>query len=78
LLFIGAGILYWLVKAPPKNFSFKKAANTIFPASPLLLQITTSITSNQTLIKIALFFTKAGAFVFGSGLAIVPFYMVGL
>jgi len=31
-----------------------------------------------TLGKIALFFTKAGAFVFGSGLAIVPFLHSGV
>ncbi len=34
--------------------------------------------SSDTLVKIALFFTKAGAFVFGSGLAIVPFLHAGV
>ncbi|HYJ63356.1 MAG TPA: chromate efflux transporter, partial [Parafilimonas sp.] len=32
----------------------------------------------STLVKIAIFFTKAGAFVFGSGLAIVPFLHGGV
>ncbi len=32
----------------------------------------------DTLVKIAVFFTKAGAFVFGSGLAIVPFLHGGV
>ena len=35
-------------------------------------------TGNALLIQIALFFTKAGAFVFGSGLAIVPFLYSGV
>ena len=35
-------------------------------------------TGNTLLIQIALFFTKAGAFVFGSGLAIVPFLYSGV
>jgi chromate transporter len=34
--------------------------------------------TTDTLLKIALFFTKAGAFVFGSGLAIVPFLYSGV
>ena len=35
-------------------------------------------TGNTLLLQIALFFTKAGAFVFGSGLAIVPFLYSGV
>lgn len=35
-------------------------------------------TGNKLLLQIALFFTKAGAFVFGSGLAIVPFLYSGV
>jgi chromate transporter len=34
--------------------------------------------SNEELIKMGIFFTKAGAFVFGSGLAIVPFLHAGV
>ena len=36
------------------------------------------IASAKTLLQIFLFFTKAGAFVFGSGLAIVPFLYSGV
>ncbi len=36
------------------------------------------VATTDTLLKIALFFTKAGAFVFGSGLAIVPFLYSGV
>lgn len=46
--------------------------------SPVLLQITTSITLNEKLTQIGWFFFKAGAFVFGSGLAIVPFLYGGV
>ena len=72
LLFIGAGILYMLVKAPPK-FSKNKLASAF-----ILLQIGFWDFQYSTLQKIAIFFTKAGAFVFGSGLAIVPFLHRGV
>ena len=72
LLFIGAGILYMFIKAPPKGVT-KKTANTF-----ILLQIGFWDFEINTLGKIAVFFTKAGAFVFGSGLAIVPFLYSGV
>jgi chromate transporter len=72
LLFVGAGLLYMFVKAPPK-FSTNKIANTF-----ILLQIGFWDFQVSTLQKMALFFTKAGAFVFGSGLAIVPFLHTGV
>jgi chromate transporter len=75
LLFIGAGILYWLVKAPPKiNQTIKSFA--LWPL--VLLQVLSFDITNQKLWNIFLFFTKAGAFVFGSGLAIVPFLYGGV
>src|SRR5438309_7802444 len=43
-----------------------------------MLGISPSIHNNEKLMKIALFFLKAGAFVFGSGLAIVPFLYGGV
>lgn len=72
LLFVLAGIIYMFVKAPPKWFN-GKTANSI-----VLLQVGFWSYDNSTLMKIALFFTKAGAFVFGSGLAIVPFLHSGV
>lgn len=72
-LILGAGFVTWLVKSPPKLLRF----NTILFA-PFLLQITNTISYNQKLFQIALFFLKAGAFVFGSGLAIVPFLYGGV
>jgi chromate transporter len=72
LLFVFAGLLYMFVKAPPKWFN-AKTANSI-----ALLQIGFWNYDNSTLVKIAIFFAKAGAFVFGSGLAIVPFLHAGV
>ena len=42
------------------------------------LQVATGFTTNEKLLKIWWFFLKAGAFVFGSGLAIVPFLYGGV
>lgn len=78
LLFILAGVIVWLVKAPPKNL-FRKKPFTGWLPFPILAQIElTSRSDWGTLGEIALFFTKAGAFVFGSGLAIVPFLYSGV
>jgi chromate transporter len=67
ILFIGAGIFYMLIKSPPKWLT-KNTLNLAMIGGIGFWQFETS-----TLVKIALFFTKAGAFVFGSGLAIIPF-----
>ncbi|TDE00832.1 chromate transporter [Flavobacterium sandaracinum] len=72
LLFVLAGIIYMFVKAPPKWFN-GKTTNSI-----VLLQVGFWNYDNSTLMKIAIFFAKAGAFVFGSGLAIVPFLHSGV
>nr|WP_241559108.1 chromate transporter [Chitinophaga barathri] len=75
-LFIGSGIFYWLVKS---SIWLKPGAGTatkfIFPA---FLQVNVSMGDHEKLGEIFLFFTKAGAFVFGSGLAIVPFLYGGV
>ena len=61
------------VKAPPKNLQKSNAINSIFLLDAGFWQY-----DYGTLGKIALFFAKAGAFVFGSGLAIVPFLHSGV
>ncbi len=71
LLFVAAGLLYMFVKNPPKIPS-NAAQGLVF------LQIDFWQYESTTLWKIALFFAKAGAFVFGSGLAIVPFLHAGV
>lgn len=73
-LIILAGIIVWFVKAPPK---FLRTANSL-ATIPLLLIAATGVSLSDKLVQIGWFFTKAGAFVFGSGLAIVPFLYGGV
>ena len=73
LLFIAAGLLYMFVKAPPKWFKQAFMTNLILLFDTGFWQF-----ELNTLGKIAWFFAKAGAFVFGSGLAIVPFLHGGV
>jgi len=72
LLFVAAGLIYMMVKAPPAWTKRKVSANFI------LLGLSFWQYEWGTLGKIAWFFTRAGAFVFGSGLAIVPFLHGGV
>ncbi len=78
LLFLGAGLISWLTKAPPAwlNRSGTTAAALALPLLATLQQ--TQASDSEKLRQIFLFFTKAGAFVFGSGLAIVPFLYGGV
>jgi len=73
-LILAAGVLVWFMKAPPK-FMMAKSFKMIAP--PLLLTFSLFETENSRIWQIIVFFTKAGAFVFGSGLAIVPFLYGG-
>ena len=76
LLFLGAGLIVWAVRTPP----WRKAPTTVASNSllPLAMVPAVKATLNELLTQIAIFFTKAGAFVFGSGLAIVPFLYGGV
>src|SRR5438046_3382276 len=78
--FLGAGVLVWLVRAPPKRGFGKSVA-------PGLMAFGSHWTSTcavatgldwTLLAQLGAFFAKAGAFVFGSGLAIVPFLYGGV
>ena len=73
LLFLLAGFVYMCIKAPPAWIKKPFPANAFF-----LFQTGFWQYESETLGKIAWFFTKAGAFVFGSGLAIVPFLHGGV
>jgi len=73
LLFVAAGLVYMMVKAPPRWIKQNTTGNSIFLGLAGFWQFDLG-----TLGKIAWFFTKAGAFVFGSGLAIVPFLHAGV
>jgi len=76
-LFIAGGVLVWLLRAPPKwltRSSVQAVAMTQAPLAGGLL----GFMDASLLTQIAIFFGKAGAFVFGSGLAIVPFLYGGV
>jgi chromate transporter len=74
LLFVAAGLLYMIIKAPPQWIKSQPGGT----ASVFIAGIGFWEFNGNTLWQIALFFTKAGAFVFGSGLAIVPFLHGGV
>lgn len=74
LLFIILAIIYMIVKAPPDWIKKPNNASSFVILSGVAFW---SYDSGK-LEQIALFFTKAGAFVFGSGLAIVPFLHSGV
>ena len=73
LLFVSCGIIYMLIKAPPKWLR----KPTVFPS---ILVVGTGFWQyeGKTLQELGCFFLKAGALVFGSGLAIVPFLYGGV
>ena len=79
-LFLVAGVLVWLLRAPPKKWFGGGATPGLFAiaaqvpgATPVMASMDWSV-----LWQIAIFFAEAGAFVFGSGLAIVPFLYGGV
>lgn len=76
-LFIAAGIIGWLRRAPPKWLQ-KGSVNGVAVGFLPAMSGALSGLDIPLLGQIALFFTKAGAFVFGSGLAIVPFLYGGV
>ena len=76
-LFLAAGVLVWLLRAPPAWLN-KKSLNA---AALMQLRLAGSVAGSldlSLLTRIGIFFAKAGAFVFGSGLAIVPFLYGGV
>jgi chromate transporter len=75
-LFVAAGIVVWLWRAPPK-LAGRGLRAVALPQIALAAGLAGSA-DTSVLTSIALFFAKAGAFVFGSGLAIVPFLYGGV
>jgi len=76
-LFLAAGVVTWLWRAPPKQWR----GGGLAAALPVDMAHTASFMATldwPLLTQIGLFFAKAGAFVFGSGLAIVPFLYGGV
>ena len=73
-IFLGAGVLVWLARAPPK---FARGAMHS-SAAPLLAWLALDTVDWHKLGQIGAYFAYAGSFVFGSGLAIVPFLYGGV
>jgi chromate transporter len=76
-LLIAGGVLVWLLRAPPRW-----ARRGTLGAVPLVeLPLAAGLLGGadlSLLAQIGIFFAKAGTFVFGSGLAIVPFLYGGV
>lgn len=72
--FIATGLIFMVIKNPGL---FKTAKNLIV-VPPFLLQGMNGTADYETLWKMLIYFTKTGAVVFGSGLAIVPFLHSGV
>lgn len=72
---LAGGVLTWLVRCKPYLGIDKVRAVMPLP----LIETSTLLAHNDSmLLQIFLFFAKAGAFVFGSGLAIIPFLYGGV
>ena len=74
-IFLGAGVLVWLVRAPPKSW-FGGTMNSF--AAPIAAFFAIDAIDWHKLGQIGAYFAYAGSFVFGSGLAIVPFLYGGV
>jgi chromate transporter len=75
-LFIAAGVLVWLLRAPPKWIARGNLNAAALTQAPIAGSFLDSM-DVSLLTQSGLFFAKAGAVVFGSGLAIVPFLYAG-
>jgi chromate transporter len=82
-VFLAAGLIVWLARAPPRNWlpNDGNASLIGFAAAAENLPAAAGAASTldwPLLAQIGIFFAEAGAFVFGSGLAIVPFLYGGV
>jgi chromate transporter len=82
VLFIASGalgVIYYGAlsqgRRPPTSLLL---AGAPMAAAPAAVAVTPVVTSGSVLVKLGLFFLKAGALTFGSGLVIVPFLQQGL
>jgi chromate transporter len=76
-VFVGAGVLTMLLRGGPFA-SPRSGATALVLMPPMVVTGLGGPASGDTLWRIAWYFTEAGAFVFGSGLAIVPFLHGGV
>ncbi|MFL6699209.1 MAG: chromate transporter [Vitreoscilla sp.] len=73
---VGGGVLVWLLRAPPKPGASARLGEAA--SGPLLAAFAFASADPHRLLKILGYFAYAGSFVFGSGLAIVPFLYGGV
>jgi chromate transporter len=81
VLFLACGLLILVWEALPASRRRPPGPAVLLPLAPLapLAQAAASTgASTEVLVALGLFFLKAGAFIFGSGLAIVPFLREGV
>lgn len=77
-LFIAAGVLVWFWRVPPSWLKPGRLHSVaVLPVAGLGIGLAGTL-DGGLLSQIGFFFAKAGAFVFGSGLAIVPFLYGGV
>lgn len=76
-LFIGGGVIVWLVRVPPKWLSKSRLHAVTAAQLPIAAALSSGL-DLSLLTQVGVFFAKAGTFVFGSGLAIVPFLYGGV
>ena len=69
-LFLLGGVVAVVVKALPVRQQARSMVSLLLPAM--------TVGTNNTLLQLFLYFAKAGMFVFGSGLAVVPFLYGGV
>ncbi len=72
-LFLLGGLISMLVKARPTRVAVRTFAPSLFVPSTVMAAVAAG-----PLLQIFLYFAKAGMFVFGSGLAVVPFLYGGV
>ena len=74
-IFLGAGVLVWLLRAPPKSWFGGRVNSFVAPVAAFFAM---DALDWHKLGQIGAYFAYAGSFVFGSGLAIVPFLYGGV
>jgi chromate transporter len=77
-IFLGAGVLVWLLRAPPKSWFGGTVNSSVAPIIAFFALDAIDAIDWHKLGQIGAYFAYAGSFVFGSGLAIVPFLYGGV
>lgn len=77
-LILAGGFIVWFVENPPFKLKPSMTGLMSFVAFPIAVSPSNAASDQSILWNIFTFFAKAGTFVFGSGLAIVPFLYGGV